>query len=113
MIKHKIKYSFFSTLAALFGGKKLRNKKLMNGIILISSIAAMISCNPSKKTTYNVEPMDSTLDNDTIKTTCYKKVANPNTENVAIPDTQNIDDQIMCYKQVVPKHDDNEKEPRK
>lgn len=82
----------------------------MTGIILMSSVAAMISCNPSRKTTCYVEPMDSTLNNDTIKTSCYEAVAPADTQiNEVTPEEDIPDNQIMCYKRVSPEEDNNHK----
>jgi len=109
----KIKFHILSLLSFVVGSKSLRNKKLMAGIVLLSSIASMLSCNQGRKTTCYVKPMDPSANSDTIVTKCYEKVVEPDTQNVVTPpaDTSKIEDQIMCYKQVAP--DKRNKKDRK
>lgn len=83
----------------------------MTGIILLSSISSLISCNSGKKTTCYIETIDTTLNNDTIQTMCYEKIDTPDTSsNIVQEDTSNIEDEILCYKVIIPEEKEKKEE---
>ncbi len=115
-------------LAYLFGGKKLRRKKLLTGILMMSSIASLLSCggrNGNDNTCY-VVAKDSTQNNDTVMQDCYQKVIQDTvyqedynldkTQQDIIPDQEteidsNNEPPIMCYApQVNPDFEENQDE---
>lgn len=128
-MNYKIKYSLFSFLARFFGGKKLRHKKLLAGIMMLTSIASLISCGGGSKNSCYVQAEDSTENNDTVIQTCYQAVIDPDTEYQEAPKNNNVytppaeveevttpirDDQpdvdARCYMPVIPEMEDTEHE---
>ncbi|MBN2729344.1 MAG: hypothetical protein JXR53_08975 [Bacteroidales bacterium] len=128
-MKHKIQYAIFLTLEALFGGKKLRKKKLLAGILMMTSMASLLSCGGSGKNSCYVQATDSSDNKDTVIQTCYQAVFDPDTEYQEAPKNNNVytppaeieevttiirDDQpdvdARCYMPVNPEMEDTEHE---
>jgi len=94
----KIKYYFLSFAAGIFGGEKLRYKKLLAGIILLCSVSALNSCKPKimcyiipnddqasgVTDSTSMNPSDSLNPDDIPPRTCYK---------VSVPDYDSIQKQ--------------------
>jgi len=77
-MKYRFRYNTASFLSSFFGGKRLRKKKLLAGIMMLTSAATIVSCGSGTTECY-VQVQDSTSNNDTMIQSCYEPVAVPDT----------------------------------
>jgi len=76
-MQDKLKYSFFALLCSIFQTKMLRRKKMLAGVIILSSLSAIASCGSKNNTKTTADDNDS-IKNDSFEVrTCYIGVTDP------------------------------------